>query len=308
MTLARLASASLLAVALPASAGTAIADAAAPSADGGRPTQGISSGLAAGDETGSGWPRAWATEDPWRFRAVVYGWLPSISGDSRFPASTGGSGVSIAFGDYLSALEFVFMGGLEARRGRLGFLADVIYLDFDAEKSATRELTVSVPGGPVVPPVGASARVDIGLSGWATNFAATWLLVDRPGYELQVLGGLRYLDISSSVAWTFSGNVAGMPAATLAGRKEIDPSIIDGIAGVRGRVALGDSRWFLPWHLDLGAGESDLTWQAYAGAGYAFEWGEVVAGWRHLDYRFEDGGVLQDIELGGPLVGAAFRW
>lgn len=303
-TLARLASAWLLAAALPALAEELDADPAlALELNGLR--QATVTGLAAAGDAGSG---AWRAEDRWGFRAVVYGWLPGVSGDSRFPASTGGSGVSIAFSDYLNALEFVFMGGLEARRGRLGLLADVIYLDFETDKAATRELTVSVPGGPVAQPVGASASVNVGLSGWATSFAASWLLVDRPGYELQVLGGLRYLDISSSIAWVFGGNTAGMPPVTLAGRRELEPGVIDGIAGVRGRVTLGASRWFVPWHFDLGAGESELTWQAYAGAGYAFDWGEVVAGWRHLDYRFEDGGVLQDIELGGPLVGAAFRW
>lgn len=40
----------------------------------------------------------------------------------------------------------------------------------------------------------------------------------------------------------------------------------------------GDAgQWFVPYHFDIGVGESTLTWQAAVGLGYAFRWGDVVA-------------------------------
>jgi len=35
-------------------------------------------------------------------------------------------------------------------------------------------------------------------------------------------------------------------------------------------MAFGESRkWFVPYYLDVGTGESDLTWQAMGGIGYS---------------------------------------
>ena len=61
------------------------------------------------------------------------------------------------------------------------------------------------------------------------------------------------------------------------GTKKVSESVWDGIVGVKGRYAFGDDRkWFVPFYLDVGTGQTKLTWQAAAGVGYAFHWGDVV--------------------------------
>ncbi len=93
------------------------------------------------------------------------------------------------------------------------------------------------------------------------------------------------------------------------GSKEIDESVWDGIVGVKGRYAFGENRkWFMPFYLDVGTGQSDLTWQGAAGLGYAFNWGEVLAMWRYLDYNFKSGKAVEDMNFNGPMLGVAFRW
>ena len=57
----------------------------------------------------------------------------------------------------------------------------------------------------------------------------------------------------------------------------------------------------------MGTGDSDLTWQAIGGIGYAFSWGEGIAAWRYLDYKF-NADKIQDINFNGPAIGVAFRW
>ena len=53
-------------------------------------------------------------------------------------------------------------------------------------------------------------------------------------------------------------------------------SVLDGIVGVKGRARLGSaSPWSVPFYVDVGGGESDLTWQAMGGISYAFKWGEI---------------------------------
>lgn len=64
----------------------------------------------------------------------------------------------------------------------------------------------------------------------------------------------------------------------------------------------------MPYYLDVGTGDSDLTWQAMGGMGYTFGWGELVAAWRYLDYNMPASGRVADMNFSGPLVGANFRW
>jgi hypothetical protein len=64
----------------------------------------------------------------------------------------------------------------------------------------------------------------------------------------------------------------------------------------------------LPYHFDIGAGESTLTWQAAVGLGYAFRWGDVVAAWRYLDYDLKSRSVIESVNFGGPAIAVGFRW
>jgi hypothetical protein len=64
----------------------------------------------------------------------------------------------------------------------------------------------------------------------------------------------------------------------------------------------------MPFYVDVGTGNSDLTWQAMLGFGYAFGWGDLGAVWRYLDYDLKSNGPIQDLNFNGPAVGVTFRW
>jgi len=51
-----------------------------------------------------------------------------------------------------------------------------------------------------------------------------------------------------------------------------------------------------------------LTWQAMAGIGYAYHWGEVTGVWRHLDYDLGSKTPIQSLTLNGPAIGVTFRF
>ena len=100
-----------------------------------------------------------------------------------------------------------------------------------------------------------------------------------------------------------------MPTRRLADDSGEPLGDLDAIVGLRGRVAAGaDSRWFFPAYADVGTGESNLTWQVMGGVGHAFKWGEVIAAWRHMEYRFPSDSTLSRLKFDGPAVGATFRW
>lgn len=248
------------------------------------------------------------TAGDWKFRAQIYGWFPTLSSETTFPAASGGGSTSLDAGDYLDNLRFVFMGTLEARKGKLGLLTDYIYLDFDAEKGATRNLSFTGPLGGVSIPADAYAGVNLRLRGWAWGLAGTYALVEKPTYEMQLLGGLRYLKIDTTVDWAFQGNVASLPQFARSGAATVKDEVWDAIIGAKGLWRFGDGRWFVPYYVDVGTGQSDLTWQAMGGIGYSFSWGEVIGAYRHLDYRFGQDSGMKALSFSGPAIAVGFRW
>ena len=70
----------------------------------------------------------------------------------------------------------------------------------------------------------------------------------------------------------------------------------------------GCREWFVPWYVDVGTGQTDLTWQAIGGLGYSFKWGEVIGVWRYMDYNFKSGAPIEKLTLNGPAIGVAFHW
>jgi len=85
-------------------------------------------------------------------------------------------------------------------------------------------------------------------------------------------------------------------------------SLGDAIVGVRGKATVND-KWYFPYHLDVGTGGSDLTWQASAGVGYQFNsWGDVILVYRHLGYDQGKKDLLQDVSFSGPALGLSIRF
>jgi hypothetical protein len=81
------------------------------------------------------------------------------------------------------------------------------------------------------------------------------------------------------------------------------------VIGVKGKVSFGNrSQWFVPFYVDLGAGDADRTSQAATGVGYSTRWGEVFATYRYLDYDFKSDSLISDLDFSGPAIGVAYRF
>jgi hypothetical protein len=81
----------------------------------------------------------------------------------------------------------------------------------------------------------------------------------------------------------------------------------DAVIGARGTLGLGQ-KWYLLGYLDIGTGESDLTWQALGGVGYRFRHFDLVAAYRYLSWEFEDDQAVEDLQLHGPGLGIRFAF
>jgi hypothetical protein len=239
--------------------------------------------------------------DPWQFSASIYGWIPSLSGDVIFPVGSGGSDLSVSTEDVLDALNMAFMGTFGAKKGQWGVWSDLVYADLGGDKQGSHDFTV---GGH---PVSVSADLSLDMTMWIWTAAGTYELAKSPENTTDLVFGARLLDIQTELDWSFNGTgPAGIGAS---GSTDADGSLWDAIIGVKGVADLGaGNKWFIPYYADIGAGESDLTWQVNAGIGYRYNWGAVVASWRYLDYDMKSGDVLETLTANGALIGVNWQW
>ena len=243
--------------------------------------------------------------DPWQFGAQIYAYLPSLQGTANFPGSGSTSSISVDADTLLENLNFVFFGSFEAKKGRWGAFTDLMYVNVGDNKSGIHDFTV---GGTPIPGT-ASASVNYDLKGWIWTIAAEYVAVAQPGATMDVFAGARMLDLEQEINWGLAGDIGGIPGSGRSGASSVGRTNWDGIVGIKGRWRFGDDfRWFVPYYVDVGTGDSDLTWQAMAGLGYSWKSVDVFAAWRYLDYDLGEGKPFTTLSFNGPLVAVAFRW
>jgi hypothetical protein len=250
-------------------------------------------------------PQAPWQAEKWQFQGSLNLWLPSIGGNSKYPVDSGGSSVNVNSDKLLDSINGFFMGSLEAHNGRWGAFTDVTYFDLSGSKSGSRDFTIGNIGLPAT----TSANLGLNIKSTIWTLAGEYRVKSDPGLKVDLVAGARLLDVTSKLDWSIAGAFGNITAASRTGSLTANESFWDAIIGVKGRVMFGaDRKWSVPFYLDVGTGQSDRTTQAAVGLAYTFNWGDVYATYRYLDYSIKSGKVLQDVNLSGPMLGATFRW
>ena len=241
--------------------------------------------------------------DQWQFTAIIYGYLPKISGSATFPNGTTAN-ISVEANQIIRNLNFAFMGALDARKGPWDVFTDVLYMDVSGSKSQSRDL--SIGGMPI--PVGITADVNLKVKSTLWTIAGGYRFVETPQWSLDLFGGARDVVMKQTLGYSLSADVGPFIGPLRQGSANINVNNWDGILGAKGRFMFGERReWFVPYYADVGTGESKYTWQTYAGLGYGFSWGEVLGVWRYIDYKFSSP-ANPTLKLNGPAIGVAFHW
>ena len=245
------------------------------------------------------------TGSDWRYGLSVYGYFPSLSGASSTPTSPGGPTIDVSAGSIVDALKFTFMGSFAANNGRYGFFTDFIYLNLGGSKQGDRDFTINQ--API--PASTSADLSWDLKGVLWTLGGEYRVSSDPRLNLNLLAGTRMLSLKPSLSWNIQGDLGPIGAASRSGSSETSEVLWDGIVGAKGRYALGDSgRWSVPFYVDVGTGESKLTWQAGLGVSYGYSWGEITGMWRYVYYDMKSGSTIENLRFNGPMVGATWRW
>ncbi len=237
----------------------------------------LGTGIAAGAQA-----QSWT--DGWTAQATLYGWLPVINGSQEGP--DGQPLIHLDTSDVLDALDMAFMGNAVFRNGRFGIMLDAVYADLGTD------------GRWVQNRVSTETNTRLGVY----TAAALYRLHDADGTFVDVYGGARYFDskvdfrlettrlarsFSSSLTWT------------------------DPVVGVRAGTPLGE-RWSVSGFADVGGfdSSSDMSWQVYGGANYAFNDSWVATlGYRYMSIEKEvNSRATLDIDLQGPVLGITYRF
>lgn len=245
------------------------------------------------------------TSAEWKYEASLYMFLSDIGGRVTFPPTGASKDVTVGIDEVLDAMKMGFMGSFEARRGRWGVFTDVAYMDVGNVQENSRALSI----GQQEIPADVNVRLDFDLKLWAVTLLGTYALVADPDFKLDGMAGTRVLDVRPRVDYSLTGNLGPIPLPDHSGRRELKEQNWDALVGLKGRANFGsDGAWFVPYYVDIGTGESKLTYQLSAGIGYTFGWGDVVASWRYLDYQFKAGKPIEELNFNGPQIAAVFRW
>lgn len=234
--------------------------------------------------------------DGFRYAITPYVWLPGISGTVDVNNSQIGH-THIGNGKVLDNLSIGGMIEGEVHYDRWGLMGNAIYAKLSNNSSRT-DIVSSMPVS-----VNSTADTWMGIY----TLAGTYTAYVDPSVYLDVLVGARVLNLNAKVQ--LNASVANTPytgAATLYS----SVSATDAIGGVKGRVRLGESSFFVPFYLDAGGGSAvaKFTSQQMLGVGYAFKDADVSILWNNLYYSLSNNNVSSYINMTGPAIAATFRF
>ena len=224
-----------------------------------------------------------ALNDDWVFSASIYMWGAGIDGETAT-----GDDFDVKFKDILDNLDFTFMGDFGVNKGKWGVRTDVIYMDIkdDDSQSLTRRLTLK----------------EVQIKAWIVTTVVTYNAIHSDRWHLDLQAGARYLYLEPEM------EIEG-PVETRKGSDDGDN--LDGIVGFSGKVNL-KYNFYLPFHFDVGGGDTKGTWQAYGGIGYKFNSFDLIAGYRYLTWKFDNddsgGKLFNELTVSGPLFGVTFQF
>lgn len=216
-----------------------------------------------------------------RFLISPYLWFSSV--DTRLGTPLGTISTEASFGDIWENLDFGFMATMEWRRGRLGLIGDIVYMNLATSRD-----------GPLAGFFGADGRLkQLGGTGYVA-----WRASDLSFVDIDLLGGFRVLSVDTSVSLAGPGGGGGPSFGA-------DDTWVDPVLGTRVAFHLSD-RWTATGLVDVGGFGigSAISWQGLVKFSYRISRSiSAEAGYRHLHYDRPSSPLRLEQTFSGPLLG-----
>lgn len=228
--------------------------------------------------------------DTWQLSFTTYLWVPAMDGTQTVRGRSADVDISISdsFENLIENFKFGITGHIEARKDRLILFGDIMYLATESDVDSTL-----------------LGDGDIEVAQGFFEAGVMYALVDNPvndnsarRFRVEPLAGVRlyYMDMELNFD-------------ALSRQPGRDETWVDGFVGVRTTVDLAD-RLTAFARFDIGAGGSDLAWNAILGLDARLGKNNrlsVVGGYRWFDIDYDDGSGNEkfefDVLMHGPFLG-----
>ncbi len=224
-----------------------------------------------------------AVADDWETLVEAYMWVPTVE-----TVSSDGSSSEISRQTILEDLDMGAMAAVGVTNSRWTFMSDFIYFDISDSFNA--------------PLADGETLKDLALEAWIVTPTIGYRIVNDERNVLEVHAGARYIWIDIGTKVEFSD-----PKPDGTQQDSDGDSHWDGVVGVVGRYSLSD-QWYVPYSANVGAGDSDSTFQLNAGLAYRLQNFDAVLGWRYLDYDFGSDTAVKELKVNGPYAGLVWRF
>lgn len=218
--------------------------------------------------------------DEWEASATLYLWASGLMGTQSLfglpPVD-----VDVRFGDILNKVDMAGAGIFEIRNAQFGFLGELNYVQLSAEAAG--------PAGVLTGTMESKAFFALA--------AATWNVADVAGQRVDLIGGVKYFRFANSLRLAPGALAASDTAAW-----------VDATVGIKASVPLSEN-WSLKTWAMIGAGGSDLSWDALAAVDYRFSdaW-SASFGYRATGVDYTSGAFSYDMRQYGPIFGVTRRF
>jgi hypothetical protein len=251
----------------------------------------------------------------WTFAVTPYVWLPTVSSTLKYDTPRGGTvttNISAGIGDYLTNLNFALMGGAEARYDRFTVLTDLVYTNLSLTTDNSHFSTLNLGPGPVYIPRQQQLSTGTRMAATIWSLAGGYTVVQGDWGNVDAVVGLRMLVVGSTTNYSLTNDIF-LPDRTIglsrSGNLSLSDANVEGVGGVKGRINIPDSDFYVPFYADVGSGSLPLTWQLYAGIAYrAATWVDLSVGYRYLAFTNGGNKGVRNLDFGGAILAANFRF
>jgi len=222
-------------------------------------------------------------ERAWEVELTPFLWMAGMQGqidldDTSLP-------VGVGFLDILESLKGTAMVDLSLRYGRVGVVADGIWLRVDSTHESSG---------------GVFDEVKVVLNSAFGTGAAFFRFEPTKGLAIDPYVGARWWRLKTEA------ELSGCLVCPFSGEDVVRWA--DPVFGFRLHYDITD-RWFVRAIGDVGGGVSKYQWQAIGATGYRFtDWLSLHAGYRINGVKYEDDGFVFDMNVSGLVMGVGFRY